>query len=327
MPKKLRKLIRDPVAYCLDSKHRFLRQLGDRALAKQTARYRVLGAKNSHRKITVIMTAYNTGDLVKDAVLSVLQQSHENFELMVIDDASTDSTLNVLKDLAAEDSRIRVFHAPKNHGTYWSKNWCLSKATGEFVAFHDSDDVSDPLRLQMQLGAMLDGKGVMATTCRWKRITPEGKAVSIDGQSARSAIISLMIRRAEVIEKVGYFDTVRIAADSEYHARIVKAFGHKQLRNMRQTLYTGLLREQSLTRGEEGGFNWQESGTDIRRSIEGDRALYRKAYKDWHSRKANLFVDFPQASRPFDAPDSICTFCDDKDMTQVVDVTAEGNHA
>ncbi len=322
MNSKLRKLYEDPVAYCLDSQHGVLRWLGQRAFQKQTERYTALGAANSHRKITVIMTAYNTGGLVAEAVQSVLAQSHSDLELMVMDDASSDDTLAVLKKLAATDARMRVFHSPVNHGTYWSKNWCLSKADGEFVAFHDSDDVSDPMRLQMQVGAMLDGKrGCDAVTCRWQRVNPEGQLLTIDGAVSRTSVISMMIRREIVLNKVGYFDTVRIAADTEYKMRITKLLGHNRLRNMRHVLYTGLLRDQSLTRGEQGGFEWRTEGLAITRSLSGNRADYMQAFQNWHKSEQPLYVAFPQKSRPFVAPASICGACDDMDVSQVVEVT------
>lgn len=322
MKSKLRKLYEDPVAYCLDSQHGLLRWFGQRAFQKQTDQYGALGAANSHRKITVIMTAYNTGGLVTEAVQSVLAQSHSNFELMVIDDASSDDTLAVLQEIAETDARIRVFHSPTNHGTYWSKNWCLSKADGEFVAFHDSDDVSDPLRLQLQLGAMLDGKGSDAVTCRWQRINPEGELLTIDGAISRTSVISLMIRREAVLNRVGYFDTVRIAADTEYKRRITKLLSHKRLRNMRHVLYTGLLRDQSLTRGEQGGFEWRTDGLAITRSLSGNRADYMQAFQNWHTSGQALYVSFPQKVRPFAVSSGICHGCDDMNTSQVVEVTA-----
>lgn len=322
MNRKFRKLVEDPVAYALDSKVGFLKALGERAFRKQTERYEALGKANNHRLITVIMTAYNTGGLIEKAVRSVLAQSHENLELFVIDDASTDDTQDVLEKLAKEDARIRLFHSPTNHGTYWSKNWCLKEAKGEFVTFHDSDDVSDPKRLQMQLGAMLDGKGAVAATCRWKRVDTDGNEYVIDGQRTRTATITLMIRREEVLKKAGFFDTVRIAADSEYTARIRHIFGGKQLRNMRHQLYTGLLRDGSLTRGEKSGFEWVTEGFEIKRQVLGDRANYQATYKEWHAGAPKVYVPFPLDERPFHALAGICGGCDDKDMTQVVELSA-----
>ena len=325
--RKLRKLVRDPIAYCLDSKHAFLRARGQGLFERQTARYRALGAANDARRITVVMTAYNTGHLVDAAVASVLAQSHKNLELMVIDDASTDDTLEVLKSLAAKDHRLKVFHSPTNHGTYWSKNWCLAHAKTDFVAFHDSDDVSNPLRLQTQLGAILDGGGVNAVTCRWERVDTEGTVLKIDGLTSRMAAISLMIRRNPVVEKTGFFDSVRISADTEFITRITQCFGARQIRHMRQILYTGLLREGSLTTGENSGFTWESEGLTHLRQLSGDRAQYHKSFHAWHDEnignEAALMVAFPPAARKFTAPAEICRGCDDMNIEAVEMVSAE----
>ncbi len=320
-----RKFRRDPIAYCIDSKHAFLRKKGARMFAEQTRRFEAVGANHADTMITVVMTAYNTSHLVEGAVRSVLAQSHKNFELMVIDDASTDDTLDVLKKLADEDTRVRVFHSPANHGTYWSKNWCLSHARGKFVAFHDSDDLSDPMRLQTQLGAILSGNKT-AVTCRWRRVDGQGKPLNIDGLSERMAAISLMIRRVEVLEKTGFFDSVRISADTEFITRLTQVFGMKQIHHMRQVLYTGLLRDGSLTTGENSGFSWKtDNGVSFIRELSGDRADYHKHFHEWHDNnignEAVLTVEFPQSVRKFPAPDGIRRNCDDMNTDQVIEVS------
>lgn len=328
--RKLRKLHRDPIAFCLDSRFRINRRIGALLFAKQTVKFRRMGAAAAQRKISVVMTAYNTGHLVTKAVQSVLAQTHKNFELMIIDDASTDDTLDILKALAAGDKRIRVFHSPDNHGTYWSKNWCMSRATGEFVAFHDSDDVSEPERLQMQLGALLAHPNAAATTARWRRVDEHGNALTIDGLDERMAAISLMIRRDKVLKGTGYFDCVRISADTEFITRLAQVFGKKNVLTMRQVLYIGLLRDGSLTTSENSGFSWNPdaSGRSFRRELSGDRALYHKQFHVWHDSNVDnthvLKVEFPMCERPFPAPDGIRKNCDDMNTERVVECTYAG---
>jgi len=324
--RKLRKLIRDPIAYCLDSRHGSLRALGDSLFERQTVKYQKVGAENAHRKITIVMTAYNTSHLVKGAIESILAQTHKNFELMVIDDASNDDTLDMLRALAAKDNRIRIFHSPKNHGTYWSKNWCLAKAEGEFVAFHDSDDTSEPLRLQTQLGAIVSGRNIEAVTCRWRRVDDTGIGLIIDGLASRMAAISLMIRRETVLKGTGFFDSVRISADTEFITRLEQVFGKKRLRHMRQILYIGLLREGSLTTDENSGFSWQSSGNSHVRELSGDRAEYHRAFHAWHDgnlgNEKALTMAFPLISRQFPAPAGICLGCDDQSVDIVTEILA-----
>lgn len=324
--RRMRKLGRDPVGYLLDSTHGPLRALGARLYANETERFRKLGQAASDRKISVIMTAFNTGHLIERAVKSVLAQSHSNLELMVIDDASSDDTAAILAQMAAEDDRLRVFSSPANHGTYWSKNWCLTKATGEFVAFHDSDDYSDPDRLRVQMGALLADPNLMACTCRWRRVDEADELQLIDGAAERMAAISLMIRRSPVLDQAGFFDTVRIAADTEYIRRLKEIFGWKGVRHLRQCLYTGLLREGSLTTDAGSGFDWQRQGNSHSRAVGGNRAAYYDAFTSWHSAcggdRKKLSVSFPARSRPFDVPTDMVWGCNDDDLTQVVELGA-----
>ncbi|WP_262694529.1 glycosyltransferase family 2 protein [Kordiimonas aquimaris] len=329
--RKLRKLRRDPIAFCLDAKLELLRRYGQHLFLKQTARYERLGAAHADRKITVVMTAFNTSHLVEKAVRSVLAQTHKNLELMIIDDASTDDTLDVLKALAREDERVRVFHSPDNHGTYWSKNWCLAHADSEFVAFHDSDDVSEPKRLQTQLGAMVANQNAAAATARWRRVDDDGNALTIDGLSERMAAISLMIRREKVLKNTGFFDCVRISADTEFITRITQVFGKKNMVHMRQVLYIGLLRDGSLTTAVGSGFSWNPdaAGRSFKRELSGDRAEYHRLFHEWHDGNLDnpdvLQVAFPQAERPFHAPEGMCKNCNDMDISKVVECSGNDN--
>jgi len=115
------------------------------------------------KKVSVIIATYNRADYVRQAVDSVLAQSLRDFELIVVDDGSTDGTAAVLAEYGA---RIRVIATP-NRGAARARNAGLAAATGEYVAFLDSDDLSDPERLSLQ-AAVLDtfpDIGLVYTEC------------------------------------------------------------------------------------------------------------------------------------------------------------------
>ncbi|UTW56256.1 glycosyltransferase family A protein [Kordiimonas sp. SCSIO 12610] len=347
-----RKLIRDPLAFCLDSKFALLNKYGDETLKQQREDLKALGRARSDTLVTVIMTAFNTGKYVENALRSILEQSHKRLEVMVIDDASTDDTLDIIRNIARTDDRVKVFNSPVNHGTYWSKNWCLAKAKGDFVAFHDSDDVSHPDRIRIQLGAFQKWPDMKACTVRWERIIEgSNEDVLMQGKPSRTALISLMINRQRVLDQAGFFDCVRIAADSEYLARLGYVFGRKGVRNLRHVLYTGLLREGSLTTGNAGGTLWNlnvdaggsdstqgaQQSLNFERTLQGDRALYHTAFHDWHARVMNtsakakpdsipdhtseMKMPFPQPARKFAVPVSITGDCMDMELDAVKQLT------
>jgi len=88
---------------------------------------------------SVVIPAYNAAATLRGAVASVLGQSDQNFEIIIVDDGSTDETLNVMLDLAAMDWRIRVVSQP-NSGVSATRNYGASLAKGELLAFLDADD-------------------------------------------------------------------------------------------------------------------------------------------------------------------------------------------
>lgn len=105
--------------------------------------------------VSVIMAAYNAEEYIAEAIESVLCQTHNRFELIIIDDGSTDSTLEITKRYAAQDARIRSVTQP-NMDQPASLNRALAMASNEWVAVLDADDVCMPERLERQLRALVD---------------------------------------------------------------------------------------------------------------------------------------------------------------------------
>ncbi|MBC7419482.1 MAG: glycosyltransferase family 2 protein [Bdellovibrio sp.] len=94
--------------------------------------------------ISVIMPVYNSETTLKQAVRSVLNQSHRNFELIAVEDGSTDHSWTLLQKLAAEDSRIRAFRSHNNLGVMKTLNYAISLAKTNLLARFDSDDEMRP---------------------------------------------------------------------------------------------------------------------------------------------------------------------------------------
>ena len=99
-------------------------------------------------KVSVLMTTYNRQDLLPRAIDSILTQTFKNFELIIIDDGSTDNSKDVLMNYLKNDSRVRVYFNAKNKGIFYNRNQLLDLARASYVAIMDSDDKSLPNRLQ-----------------------------------------------------------------------------------------------------------------------------------------------------------------------------------
>lgn len=104
--------------------------------------------------VSVIMPAYNSADFIGEAIQSVLQQSHENWELLIIDDASQDITVSVIENFILKDSRIQLFQNKTNQGAGISRNVGIKAAQGSYMAFLDADDLWLPKKLEAQLAFM-----------------------------------------------------------------------------------------------------------------------------------------------------------------------------
>ncbi|MET0463964.1 MAG: glycosyltransferase [Chitinophagaceae bacterium] len=99
--------------------------------------------------ISAIIPCYNYGHLIADTISSILNQSYQELEVIVIDDGSTDNTEAVVKHIAAEDSRVRYFKFP-NTGLGASRNRGIAVAKGDYFQFLDADDLLEPRKFEIQ---------------------------------------------------------------------------------------------------------------------------------------------------------------------------------
>lgn len=91
-------------------------------------------------KVTVLIAVYNAEAYLRECLDSLLAQTHEDWEALCVDDASTDSSLSILKEYAGRDPRFSVFHLSKNQGQAVARNTAIPHASGELICFLDSDD-------------------------------------------------------------------------------------------------------------------------------------------------------------------------------------------
>lgn len=106
--------------------------------------------------VSILMTAYNREKYIGDAIQSVLKSSYSNFELIISDDGSSDSTVEIAKNFAATDKRIKIFVNEKNLGDYHNRNKAASYATGEYLKYLDSDDKIYEHGLKIFVESMLE---------------------------------------------------------------------------------------------------------------------------------------------------------------------------
>ena len=99
--------------------------------------------------VSVNMVVYNGGQFISDAIQSILNQTYSNFELIIVDDGSTDKTLVEIRNFI--DPRIKLIKHKKNHGVVIARNTALKASEGVYIAILDADDISPPNRLEIEL--------------------------------------------------------------------------------------------------------------------------------------------------------------------------------
>ena len=123
--------------------------------------------------VSVVMPTYNGEAFLDESIISVQRQSFKNWELLIIDDCSHDTTVKIAQEIAAQDPRIVMLRNETNCGPLVSRNSAMRHARGRFIAFLDQDDVWMPNKLELQTNMMLDNNyGVTFTG--WRRMAADG---------------------------------------------------------------------------------------------------------------------------------------------------------
>jgi len=129
--------------------------------------------------VSVVMPAYNAEAYIEAAIRSVMNQTFENWELIVIDDGSRDATVDIVRRLTQEDARITLLQNEKNMGVSKTRNRGMDLAEDNYVAFLDSDDIWHPEKLESQLARMKQ-TGADFSYCSYAIVNVDGVKVKAD---------------------------------------------------------------------------------------------------------------------------------------------------
>jgi len=137
-------------------------------------------------RVSVIMTVYSGEKFLREAVDSILNQTFEEFELIIIDDGSTDSTLQIINSY--NDPRIRLIENGQNRGQSYSRNKGIKESNGEYIAIMDADDIAYKERIQNQLDYLINNDADICFT--WADlIDSEGNVTGVKKTSANINLI------------------------------------------------------------------------------------------------------------------------------------------
>lgn len=214
--------------------------------------------KQKESLVSIVMTAYNAAEFVAEAVESIQNQTYQNWELIVVNDGSSDKTREILQKIAKNDKRIKVIGYAKNRGASYASNLGLSKAKGQFIARMDSDDISVPTRIAKQVKFLQENPNVIVVGGQCELIDREGNSIGMKTFPTNHSEIydalyqynpiqhpSLMINRRLLGKyKIKYHTKVLLAHDLEI---LYKLSQYGELANLPDTLLLYRIHSDSLS--------------------------------------------------------------------------------
>ena len=111
-------------------------------------------AINNSSLVSIIVPVYNAEKFIKDTIKTVIDQTYENWELLLVNDCSTDKCVEIIKEYQQKDKRIKLFSNTKNSGAAISRNKGIEESRGRYIAFLDADDLWEPKKLEKQVAFM-----------------------------------------------------------------------------------------------------------------------------------------------------------------------------
>ena len=127
--------------------------------------------------VSVITPSYNSSSFISKSIHSVQSQTYESWEMIIVDDCSTDNSCEIIQDLNRSDNRIKLVRLNKNIGPAASRNISIEKSKGKYIAFLDSDDIWLPAKLEKQVQFMQDKNCVFSYTA-YRKIDELGNTIS-----------------------------------------------------------------------------------------------------------------------------------------------------
>jgi len=216
-------------------------------------------------KVTVLMSVYNGERYLREAITSILQQTWSDFEFLIINDGSTDSSREIIASYL--DPRIRLLDNPTNLGLTKSLNRGLQVARGELIARQDTDDISAPSRLEKQVACFRRQPDLILLGCQANRIDQYGKIIPCSlglfplvTLEIRWALMfdnpmihaSVMFPRKKILDQFGgYNENYTRSQDYELWSRVAN---HHIVNNLPDYLVGHRIHGQSL-RSQDGTLN------------------------------------------------------------------------
>lgn len=215
--------------------------------------------------VSIIMPAYNCSDFVGITLDSIIAQTYQNWEVIVVDDCSTDNTAEVVKDYMKRESRIKFHKLDKNSGAAIARNKAIDMANGKYMAFLDSDDVWVAEKLQKQISFMKNNDYNFTCTS-YTKIDEQGnylnKTIKAKNKSAYNDLLKTCPGNSTVIydaEKLGKYKIPNIKKRNDYVMWLQVIKKEKYLYGLDEPLGSHRIRGGAISSNKPSllGFHWK----------------------------------------------------------------------
>lgn len=202
--------------------------------------------------VSILLPTYNVESYIEEAVHSILQQSWKYFELIVVDDCSTDKTYEIVYNLSKIDSRIKLYRNEKNLKICTTLNRALSYAKGEYIARMDGDDISENDRIEKLINYLDEHPDCSLVGSQVKSIDESGKFIAYKRLLCSSnaiykympvmpCVLHIWLARREMYDTLGGYREIPYAEDYDFLLRgMNKGFKYA---NVNECLYSVRLRD------------------------------------------------------------------------------------
>jgi glycosyltransferase involved in cell wall biosynthesis len=186
-------------------------------------------------KVSVIIANYNSEKYIEEAIRSILDQTFKDFELIVVDDKSTDNSISIISELAQKDNRIKLIALEHNSGVTYSRQFGLQNASGEYIAILDSDDIAHKTRIEEQVECLNNNPDVVLVASDYGVIDENGRVKKKQKKVQKNeaaikwyltfgncfAHSTIMFRSATAKELGGYDLNIKRGLDMELSSKLL----------------------------------------------------------------------------------------------------------
>ena len=159
--------------------------------------------------VSIITPTYNSEEFIEETIQSITNQTYQNWELIIVDDNSHDSTMQILNKWRKKEARIRIISLDENRGAAFTRNIAIKNASGRYISFLDSDDLWLPEKLEVQIAFMLENN-VTLSFSSYYQISENGIDSNVIIRASPKTNYRIMLRNNYIGCLTAIYDTKKI---------------------------------------------------------------------------------------------------------------------